>query len=197
MAMTVLAGACASMPKGGSIGEGSSLQPKIIAVDTGRPPRSATVQLDREGYVALVLVAPGHSATLLYPRDTATNNQLRAGAHQITFTIPSSLVLSDTAIAAMGRPRPRSDTARARARPRSRTVMSPPIGPETPTYLLLITAPQPLNYSRIVEKTAGVSIPNIDMEALNAVGKAIKATIATEPREWSGYYQLVELSRLR
>lgn len=194
--MTVLAAACASMPKGGSVGEGSSLQPKIIAVDTGRPPRSATVQLDREGYVALLLVAPGHSASLLYPRDTATNNQLRAGAHQITFTIPSHLVLSDTAIPAMGRQR-RSDTARTGARPRARTVLTPPISPETPTYLLLITAPQPLNYSRIIEKTAGVSIPNIDMEALNAVGKAIKATIATEPREWSGYYQLVELSRLR
>lgn len=197
IAVAVLAPACASFPNAGVLGEGSSLQPKIIAVDTTRPPRSATVQLDRESYIALLLVAPGHSATLLYPRDTATNNRLRASAHQITFEIPSTLALSDTAIANRGRNRQRSDTTRPGARPRTRTVTTPPIDPTTPTYLLLVTSPQPLDYSRIIEKTAGVSIPTIDMEALNAVGKAIKSTIREEPREWAGYYQRVELSRLR
>jgi hypothetical protein len=35
------------------------------------------------------------------------------------------------------------------------------------------------------------------MEALNAVAKAVKSTIPNEPREWGGYYQLVELKRNR
>jgi hypothetical protein len=47
----------------------------------------------------------------------------------------------------------------------------------------------------MIEKTAGVSIPNIETEALNAVGKAIKSTILSEPRELAGYYQRVELRR--
>jgi hypothetical protein len=62
---------------------------------------------------------------------------------------------------------------------------------------LLVTSPKPLVYQRIIEKTAGVSIPLIDTEALNAVAKAIKATIPSEPRDWAGYYQRVELRRRR
>jgi hypothetical protein len=65
----------------------------------------------------------------------------------------------------------------------------------TQTYLLLVTSPQPLSYQRIIEKTAGVSIPSIETEALNAVAKAIKSTIPSEPREISGYYQRIELRK--
>ena len=72
-----------------------------------------------------------------------------------------------------------------------------PIAPTTPTYFLLVTSPKPLVYQRIIEKTAGVSIPLVDTEALNAVAKAIKATIPSEPRDWAGFYQRVELRRRR
>lgn len=188
--MAVLA-ACASAPNSGPVGDGSSLQPKILSADTARPPRSATIQLDREGSVALLLVAPGHSATLLYPRDSATNNRLGVGAHQITFQVPAGLVLSDTAIANRGRTRARGDTA---GRPRQRTITSPPIDPAMPTFLLLLTSPQRLDYARIVERTRGVSLPTIESEALNAIAKAVKGTLPDEPRDLAGYYLRVALS---
>ena len=47
------------------------------------PPAAATVQLDRDGYAALILVAPGHSATLLYPADSTTDTRLSAGTHRL------------------------------------------------------------------------------------------------------------------
>lgn len=190
VATTLLAGACASGPNAGLIPDGSTLQPRIVATDSANPPRSATIELDRAGYVALLLVAPGHSVTLLYPRDSATNNQKGAGTHQLSFQIPSTLVLSDTA----NRDRRRDS---ARTQPRVRTVTSPPIDPMMGSFLLLVTSPQRLDYARMVERTSGVSLPTIDTEALNAVAKTIKGTIATEPRELAAYFQRVELGVLR
>ena len=191
--MAVFAAACASAPNSGPVGDGSTLQPKILSADTARPPRSATIQLDREGSVALLLVAPGHSATLLYPRDSATNNRMGAGAHQISFQVPSGLVLSDTALANRGRTRARGDSVR----PRQRTITTPPIDPAMPTFLLLLTSPQRLDYARILERTSGVSLPTIESEALNAIAKAVKGTLADEPRDLAGYYLRVALTDTR
>ena len=194
IAMAMFGAACASAPNSGPVGEGSSLQPKILSADTARPPRSATIQLDRESSVALLLVAPGHSATLLYPRDSATNNLMPAGAHQIGFQVPAGLVLSDTAIANRGRMR--RDSAGG-ARPRQRSVMTPPIDPLTGTFLLLLTSPQRLDYAKIVERTSGVTIPAMENEALNAIAKAVKGTLPSEPRDLAGYYLRVQLASNR
>jgi hypothetical protein len=190
--MVLVATACVKRADTGVIADGSTLQPKIVARDTTVPPRSATIELDRAGYVALLLVAPGHSATLLYPRDSATNNQMDAGAHQITFQIPTGLVLSDSAAANRGRARRDSSASRQR----TRTVMSPPIDPTMGSFLLLLTSPQRLDYARMVERTSGVSLPAIETEALNAIAKAIKGTLVSEPRELSGFYQRVVLGRM-
>jgi hypothetical protein len=155
------------------------------------------VQLDRAGYAALLLVVPGHSATLLYPADSLTSNQLSAGAHQLTFRIPEILALSDSArnAARAAADRARMDSSRNRRRTRTTTGTPPltPIPPEAPTYLLLVTSTQPLTYQRILGKTVGVSIPTMEMEALNAVAKAIKLTLTTEPREFGGYFKKVQL----
>jgi hypothetical protein len=164
------------------------------------------VELDQPGYVALVLIAPGHSATLLYPTDSVTDNRLSAGTHQLTLRIPEVLVMVDSIrnpdrtqriggrapvdSTILNPGRQRSDTAI-----RARSNRPPPLSPTVPTYLLLITAPKPLVYQRIIDKTAGVSIPISDDEALNAVAKAIKSTIPEEPREWAGYYQRTELRK--
>jgi hypothetical protein len=192
MALLFAAG-CVNTPTAGPVGEGSSLLPKITAVDTAFPPGNAWVNLDRPGSVALLLVAPGHSATVLYPPDSLTNNKLSAGAHQLTFRIPDPMLETDSARMAAARSRD-SSRVNPRARP-TRTRTLPPLPSTTPTYLLLVTSPQPLDYKRLVEKTSGVSIPLVDAEALNAVGKAIKSTIPTEPREWAGFFQLISLQR--
>jgi hypothetical protein len=176
-----------------------SLRPPVITtVDTAHPPHYVWIQLPQPGYAAVLLVAPGHSATLLYPREQFTSNQLTAGAHQLTFDVPELLVAADSLRdARRAAERQRLDSAgRVRARSRRNTDPSTiPISPLVPTYLLVITTSQPLVYQRLVEKTAGVSIPNIDTEALNAVGKAVKSTLPDEPREWAGYYRRVDLRR--
>ena len=137
----------------------------------------------------VILVAPGHSATLLYPIDSTTDNRLSAGTHALRIQIPEYLVQTDSQrAAAMARARDSGFSAR-RTRPRG----TMPLLPTTPTYLLLVTSPQQLSFSRVRERTAGVSIPIDDMEALNAIAKAVKGTLAAEPREWAGYYRLVEI----
>lgn len=181
--------ACASTPTGKAIGEGPMSRPTIVGVDSAFPPSAATVDLPQPGYAALFLVAPGHSATLLYPRDSATDNQLPSGRNRLTYAVLPALVETDSQRLARIREAQRTGV---RTRASSRPGISV-IPPTVPTYLLLVTSPQPLVYSKLVDKTAGVSIPNIDEEALNAVAKAAKATLANEPREWAGYYLPVEL----
>lgn len=185
--------ACASTPNAGALGEGSATTPRIVAVDTAVPPRSASVELDEPAYAALLLVAPGHSATLLYPADSLVNNRLSAGTTTVSFTVPERLVPSDSAML-IRRGRVTRDTTLRSARPALPRTGESPIPPETPTYLLLVTSPQRLDYNRIREKTSGVSLPVIESEALNAVGKTIKSTIADEPRAWAGYFHRVDVS---
>ena len=192
--MATVGAACASTPGGGVLSEGAGFQPKIAAVDSAFPPAAATVQLDRDGYAALILVAPGHSATLLYPADSTTDNRFSAGTHRLRFDVPGALAETDSQ--RLARIREAQRTPPRRGSSATRRTMTP-IPPSTQTYLLLVTSPQPLLYTRMIEKTGGVTIPNIDDEALNAVAKAIKSTLPSEPREWAGYYQPVELRRYR
>jgi hypothetical protein len=204
-AMAILGLACASVPTAGPLGEGAAFHARITAVDSVRPPKFAWIDMDQPGYAAVVLVAPGHSATLLFPADSLSGNQLSAGGHLLSFQVPPLLVQRDSLPGADGRRRQGEDsTIRAPGRQRqenpqrARGARGPtPLLPTTPTFLLLVTSPQPLVYQRIVEKTAGVSIPSVESEALNAVAKAIKSTIQNEPRDWAGYYQRVELRRQR
>lgn len=199
VALTIVGLACVKTPTAGLLGEGASSAPKLVAIDTTRPPKTLSVQLDRSAYAAVLLVAPGHSATLLYPRDSLTDNRLAAGTSVLSIDVPGVLVRNDSVmVARRERQRQEQDSLlRRRARRTERATMPPPIAPATITYLLLVTSPQPLDYNRILTKTAGVSIPLIEIEALNAVGKAIKSTLAAEPREWAGFYQRIELSPAR
>ena len=197
-AATVAAVACApAKPKLGPIGEVPTNPTRITAVDSGHPPTSVSVQLDEPGYAAVLLVAPGHSATLLYPPDDTTRNRLDAGAHQLRFTVPDNLIPMDSArmAAAMARARERDRDTTVRTRQRAPITRTTPIQPLTPTFLLVVTSPQPLSYTRITERTNGVSIPLGDLEALNAIGKTVKSTIPAEPRVWAGFYQQVQLRK--
>lgn len=130
----------------------------------------------------MLLIAPGHSATLLYP-DSTVDNQLSAGTHRIDFQIPQLLVRIDTVPSRSGGDRLRS---------RTRMGLSA-IPPETRVYLLFLASPQELSYEALFRKTAGVSIPLLEDEALNAVTKAVKSTLPTEPRELAGQYRMIEL----
>jgi hypothetical protein len=195
VSITLFGAGCASSPGGGTLGEGGVADPRISAVDTAVPPKSATVQLEQPVYVALFLVAPGHSVSLLYPADSVTNNRHDAGTHRLQFEVPGMLVETDSQRIARVR-----EAQRESRRRRTTSTTSGSLGPLPLTampYLLLITSPQELDYGRMLEKTGGVSIPTMDAEALNAVAKAIKATLPAEPRNWSGHYLPVVVRRVR
>ena len=194
--ITLFAAACASSPAGGTLGEGGIAEPRITAVDTAAPPRGATVQLEEPAYVALFLVAPGHSASLLYPADSGTDNRHPPGTHRLQFEVPEPLVETDSQRLARIREAQSTSRRRRRATPPVSANMGPLSATITP-YLLLITSPQELDYVRMREKTGGVSIPIVDSEALNAVAKAIKATLSAEPRSWSGHYLPVVVRPVR
>lgn len=179
--------ACAGTPGHGTLAEGGVTAPSITAVDTTLPPTHMTVRLDQQAYAAVFLVAPGHSATLLYPADTLTDNQLTSGSHRLPFEIPSLLIETDSQRIVRIREAQRTAPRRRRPPPTVPGNIGPIPGAVTP-YLLLLTSPQELDYQRMIDRTAGVSIPTVDTEALNAVAKAIKATLPTEPRNWAGYY---------
>jgi hypothetical protein len=188
--------ACASAPKGGPLAEGMGGASRIVAVDSTRPPSAVTVELDQPAHVALLLVIPGHSATLLYPRDSATDNRRPAGQSTIAFEVPGLLVRRDSSAMRQrdARIRAQDSTIRRRRTVGGSATNSPgPIPVNAVPYMLLVTSPQPLVYQRIIERTAGVSIPSVDVEALNAVAKAVRATIP-EPRSISGFYEPVPIA---
>ena len=197
LSITLVGAGCASSPGGGTLGEGGVAEPRITSVDTAVPPRSATVQLDHPAYIALFLVAPGHSVSLLYPTDSTTDNQRGAGTHLVPFEVPGLLVETDSQRIARLREAQRAPVRRRRPSTASNPGIVGPIPAAVTPYLLLLTAPQELDYDRMIEKTGGVSIPTVHSEALNAVAKAIKATLLSEPRAWAGHYQPVVLQRLR
>jgi hypothetical protein len=195
----VFALSCAAPISYGPLDGGSTSYPSIAAVDSAHPPKSVSVKIDGDAYVVVILVAPGHSATLLFPSDSTTDNKRASGTHDIAFEIPRRLVRGDSSVRRQdANTRASYDSAnRNTTRIRNRQTPSalPPLPATTATYLLVVTSPRQLTYLNVLEKTAGVSIPLGDMEALNAIGKAVKNTIPTEPKDWAAYYQLVEISR--
>lgn len=197
IAALLVVAACGSTPTYGPL-EGMPGAPTIVSVDSAHPPKALTLRLDQPAYVAVLLVAPGHSATLLYPADSTATNRLDAGTASVAFEVPGLLVRSDSAQLVRRRAqRARQDSAmqaRARSRTARRQPVLGPLPPETPTLLLLVSSPQPLVYAKILEKTAGVSIPLTNTEALNAVAKAIRSTLPEEPRTLSAWYQEIDLT---
>jgi hypothetical protein len=194
--------ACASSPNAGPLGDGMGGAAAIVSVDSALPPKALGVRLDQPSWVTVLLVAPGHSATVVFPRDSATSNRFDAGTVTVPIDIPAVLVQSDSALIRQRRSAASRQDSILRARSRGRTMggsgspaLMLPIPPQIPTYLLVVTSPQPLVYERVMERTAGMSIPVIESEALNAIGKAVRSTLAAEPRTISAYYRMVELNR--
>jgi hypothetical protein len=181
-----------SAPNAGALGEGFNLHPAITSVDTARPPKFAWIDLDQQDYVVLVLVQPSRGVTLLYPRDSVTDNRLSAGAHQLTFLLASSRASIDSLNRLRRRTPQREDSLRIASERRAPSGVSTPA--TTDNFLLLFASPEPISYARVHEKLTGISIPIDDMEALNAVAKAVKATLPTEPREWGAFYRLADLT---
>lgn len=190
--------ACTSAPKAGPLGEGFGGASRIVAVDTALPPQFAVVELAQPMHVAVLLIIPGHSATLLHPRDSAAGQRLDAGQSTVRFEVPALLARRDSdAIRQRQGTLSAQDSVLRRRRTTGMSSNSPgPVPANAATFLLLLASPQALSPQRIIERTVGVSIPSMDDEALNAVAKTVRATLP-EPRTLEGYYQLIELTRPR
>jgi hypothetical protein len=197
--LAALATACATVvPVGGSIDEGTTDNPTIVSVDSAIPPASLSVRVEKDAYAVVLLVAPGHSASLLYPKDSTVDNRLSAGTHELKYDIPGRLVPPDSARRAREQQARRDTTIRMQARPPSGGMpYLPPVNPEASSFLLVVTSPQPLVYRRVLDKTAGWSIPVEDMEALNAISKQVKSTIVAEPRAWGAAFHAVKLAIIK
>jgi hypothetical protein len=188
--------ACASSGETGRLGDYSVHSPTLATIKGEARPTHLDVNLTTPGYVAVLFVIPGRGASLIYPGDSTTSNQLSAGTHGITTSFSDRSKLIDTTYfrglpqrgdTTRNRPRPSSeDQARQRGRPFDASQL------EREGYLLMIVTADPLNYASVARRIDGVTIPAEDEEALNTVAKLVVGT-TTRDKPWSAYYKLVDV----
>ena len=154
--------------------------PKVAPAPGERAPRHLTVQLARPANVAVFLVVPGRASTLLFPQDSLQNQYVEAGSHLVETTIAKN-ALSDTSrlnrLPTQGQvPRQgnRNTTRQAGLRDSLPNVAFNQHG-----YLLIYASQQPLNWSLLSTRVAGISVPIDDDDALNTVWKLVRSVTQT------------------
>lgn len=167
-------------------GQYTDLAPKVAPTAGERTPRHLTVQLAKAANVAVFLVVPGRGSTLLFPQDSTQSQFVEAGSHLVE-TAAAKAALNDTShlnrLPASNQPPPgqrgqgRNGT-RQPAFSRDST-MGLGVGFNQRGYLLIYASQQPLNYSLLTTRVAGISIPIDDDDALNTVWKLIRSVTQT------------------
>lgn len=197
--MVVAAGAalvtaCASgPPKPRLVGDAPELGARLVISDSVSPPRQVTVQLARPSSAVLVYVVPGQGASLVFPADTLHSARLGEGAHVVAPEFPR--VLSASAARA-ARDSARRDGVRPRERDprdaRSAPAAMPPQVAVPQGFLMLIATQASLDPAAVARRLQGTSIPGEEGEALNAVGKLVRAT-SNIVAPWAGFALPVKL----
>jgi hypothetical protein len=187
----LLAVGCASAPQPRQLGQYTALNPRLVVVDSERPPTNLTVELSAPASVVVAYVAPGRSTRIVYPADTVGPSLFTAGSHRITASWPRPNPAADSArrdsIARANPERARRDSiARAAARRPVAALPDPEAGLAPVGYLLLFATPAPLPYAEIRRKVEGVTTPLDADEALNAIAKQMRSTLDPSA-QWSGY----------
>ena len=166
-------------------GQYNDLAPKVEPTTGERTPRHLTVQLAKPANVAVFLVVPGRGSTLLFPADSVQSQYVEAGAHLVE-TSAAKLTTSDSSHLARlpntGQPQQgQRGQGRNGQRPSafSRDSSIGGIGFNQRGYLLIYASQQPLNYSLLQTRVAGLSIPIDDDDALNTVWKLIRSVTQT------------------
>jgi len=197
----LLAVGCASAPQPRQLGQYTALNPRLVVVDSERPPTNLTVELSAPASVVVAYVAPGRSTRIVYPADTAGASRLTAGSHRITASWPRPNPAADSArrdsIARANPARARRDSmARAgtTARRPVAALPDPEAGLAPVGYLLLFATPAPLSYGEVRRKVEGVTTPLDADEALNAIAKQVRSTLDPSA-QWSGYAVEVTTAR--
>jgi hypothetical protein len=199
----LLSAACSSAPLTKQLGDYTILTPSFTTAAAEKSPSHATVNLAAPAYVAMLFVVPGRGSVIVYPTDSATNNRLEAGAHDVPLSFPSGPMNRDSAIAALRRqgnrrpgnapppaqPRPQpgvpqmpSDSAfrdsTRRDAPPTRAPITEPSPSSSPVgYLVVVASPAAMRFGLLKRRIEGVTIPIEDDEALSTVMKLVKSTL--------------------
>jgi hypothetical protein len=165
-------------------GQYNDLAPKVAPTVGERTPRHLTVQLARPANVAVFLVVPGRGSRLLFPADSLQSQYVEAGSHLVE-TSAATTATSDTShLTRLPNPTQPPQGQRGQNRNGNRpTAFSRDsalgLGFNQRGYLLIYASQQPLNYSLLTTRVAGLSIPIDDDDALNTVWKLIRSVTQT------------------
>jgi hypothetical protein len=167
-------------------GQYNDLAPKVAGAPGERTPRHLTVQLAKPANVAVFLVVPGRGSRLLFPMDSTQSQYVEAGSHLVE-TAASTATLSDTShLSRLPGTNPPPQGQRGQGRNGNRqsgfsrdSSMGLGVGFNQRGYLLIYASQQPLSYSLLNTRVAGLSIPSDDDDALNTVWKLIRSVTQT------------------
>ncbi len=184
-ALLAITGACASA-KPHVFGQYNDISPRVAPTQGERSPQHLTIQLARPANVAVFLVVPGRASVLLFPSDSTQSQYVEAGSHLVQ-TAAAKGALSDTSrlvrLPQPGNRQPTRTGGRAGGYPRD---TSAAFGFNQHGYLLMFASQQPMPYSTLATRVAGLSVPIDDDDALNTVTKLIRETThVTGP--WAAY----------
>ena len=175
VALLAITSGCASA-KPHLFGQYNDIAPKVAPTAGERSPQHLTVQLARPANVAVFLVIPGRASVLLFPSDSTQTQYVEAGSHLVQ-TAAAKGALSDTSrlgrLPQGARQPPTGRTGRTGNMPRDSV---PTIGFNQHGYLLIFASQQPMPYSTIATRVAGISVPIDDKDALNTVTKLVRET---------------------
>ena len=185
VALLAITGACASA-KPHVFGQYNDITPRVAATQGERSPQHLTVQLARPANVAVFLVVPGRASVLLFPADSTQGQYVEQGSHLVQ-TSAANGALSDTSRLARlpqgGNRQPSRTGGRAGNFPRDSVTT---FGFNQHGYLLIFASQQPMPYSTLATRVAGISVPIDDDDALNTVTKLIRETTRVAG-PWAAY----------
>ena len=169
-------------------GQYETLGPRVSPTPNERVPLHVNVELARPANVAVFYVVPGRVTTLLFPDDSTRSTQLAAGTHQLTTSFARQTAASDslrnTRRLPSGQPPITGAPGHRSPRDSSAILGSSMLGAHS--FLLVFASEEPLSYSALSTKVAGISIPIDDTEALNTVAKLARET-AKAGRPWAAF----------
>jgi hypothetical protein len=170
-------------------GQYESLGPRVSSVPNERVPLHVNVELAKQANVAVFYVIPGRVTTLLFPEDSTRSTQLAAGSHQLATSFARQAATADSLRNVRRLPGGQPAGAPPTGRPRTSRDSAAMMGPNmlgAHAFLLVFASDEPLSYSALSTKVAGISIPIDDTEALNTVAKLARET-AKSGRPWAAY----------
>jgi hypothetical protein len=185
--LAIMAACVHSAPK--VYGAYRDLAPKVAATKGERLPVHVTVDLAKSANVAVFLVVPGGTTRLLFPADSMQSDYVESGAHLVETSLAHQ-ALSDSSRLAR---RP-TNTARVPTQTQmGRNGRAGTARDSTPNfafnqhgYLMIYASAQPLAYSMLATRVAGLSVPISDNDALITVTKLVREATHTTGA-WAAY----------